>query len=350
MMTSTALAETPQAPSTTDVLHSLVEGRTLSEDDAVCFMDAVLDQQVPDAQLAATLAILRHRGESPQEMAGFLRSMLRRCVPIAYSGDLLVDPVGTGGDGLHTYNISTMTSLVLAGMGIPVAKHGNRKASSMAGSSDALESAGVPIIADATRLEGALRDIGLAFLFAPYHHPGLRHVAALRQSLGVMTTFNLLGPLANPAPVTHQLLGVARADILQSYAAAAASRGVRAYVVHGDHGADEALPTGDFLLVRGAGQPVERIDPQIYGARLCSLDDLRGGSPQENAQMLWDVLRGAGPEPVTHAVALNTALMLELIGRANSPRDAFDQALNAIRSGQSGRLLDGYIRYLQSDL
>lgn len=346
-MTSTAFTDTPHTLSTTDVLRSLVEGETLSEGAAMRFMDAVLDQQVPDAQLAASLAILRHRGERPDEMAGFLRSMLARCVPVAFDGPLLVDPVGTGGDGLHTYNISTMTSLVLAGMDIPVAKHGNRKASSKSGSSDALESAGVPIIADVERLQGALSEVGLAFLFAPYHHPGLRHVAALRQSLGVMTTFNLLGPLANPAPVTHQLLGVARADILEAYAKAAASRGVRAYVVHGDHGADEALPTGDFLLVRGAGQAVERIDPRSYGATLCSLSDLQGGSPEENAEMLWDVLRGAGPEPVTQAVALNTALMLELIGRARTPKEAFEMAIEAIRSGQSGRRLERYIHYLQ---
>lgn len=346
-MTSTALADTPHTLSTTAALRSIIEGQTLSEDAAMHFMDAVLNQQVSDAQLAAALGVLRHRGESPDEMAGFLRAMLGRSVPVSYDGPLLVDPVGTGGDGLHTYNISTMTALVLAGMGIPVAKHGNRKASSLSGSSDALESAGVPIIADVERLQGALSEIGLAFLFAPYHHPGLRHVAALRQSLGVMTTFNLLGPLANPAPVSHQLLGVARADIMEGYAKAAASRGVRAYIVHGDHGADEALPTGDFLLVRGAGQPVERIDPRSYGATLCSLADLRGGSADENAAMLWDVLRGAGPEPVTHAVALNTALMLELIGHASTPKEAFEMALEAIRSGQSGRLLERYIHYLQ---
>lgn len=328
-------------------LRSLLEGSRLDAHTAEDFMSAVLDQRVSGAPLAAALAILRHRGESDDELAGFLRALLQRSVSVNYRGNLLVDPVGTGGDGLHTYNISTMTSLVLAGMGIPVAKHGNRKASSKSGSSDALEAAGVPIISDVAALEGALEELGLAFLFAPYHHPGLRHVAELRRTLGVMTTFNLLGPLANPAPVTHQLLGVAKADVMESYAQAAASRGVHAYIVHGDHGADEALPTGPFLLVRGAGSPVEEIDPRIYGANRCTLDDLQGGSPEENAAMLWDVLRGAGPEPVTDAVALNTALMLELIGRASTPADAFSQAQDAIRSGQSARLLERYIHHLR---
>lgn len=330
-----------------DLLGRLIDGEVLDRATATALMRAVFEQQVNDATLGAMLGILRHRGEDSEEIAGFLRAMLERCVPVGYTGDLLVDPVGTGGDGLHTYNISTMTSLVLAGMGIPVAKHGNRKASSQSGSSDALEAAGVPITHDVAALEGTLRDLGLAFLFAPNHHPGLAVVAGLRRELGVMTTFNLLGPLANPAPVTHQLLGVARPEVMRAYAAAAASRGVRAYVVHGHLGADEALGSGEFLLLRSPDAEVETLRPESYGVTRCDFAELRGGTPADNAAMLWAVLRGEGPTAVMETVALNTALMLELTGRARGPLDAFDQAMAAIRSGQSARHLERYIERLR---
>lgn len=347
-MKATALADSQLEIQTADVVKRLFDGERLTQREAALFMHNVLAADVSDAQLAAVLGILRHRGETPEELGGFLEAMLDRSIRVPFHGGMLVDPVGTGGDGLHTYNISTMTSLVLSSMGIPVAKHGNRKASSMSGSSDALEAAGVPIISCVDTLAAALEAEGLAFLFAPYHHPGLKHVAPLRQALGVMTSFNLLGPLANPSPVTHQLLGVARVDVMACYAEAAASRGVNAYVVHGDYGADEALPTGPFKLVRGAGMPVEDIDPLDMGCPRCTLDELRGGSPQENARVLWDVLRGEGAAPVTHAVALNTALMLELTGHARSGADGFSQAMAAIRSGAPAQKLERYIERLRS--
>lgn len=328
------------------VLQDLFEDKRLDFTTARAFLNAVFAQNIHDSQLGAALGILRHRGETPEELAGLLQAMMDHAIPVQYDGALLVDPVGTGGDGLHTYNISTMTAIALAGMDIPVAKHGNRKASSLSGSSDTLECCGVPITADVPTLEKRLRDVGLAFLFAPNHHPVLRHVGPLRREIGTMTTFNLLGPLANPAPVTHQLLGVARPNILEDYAKAAASRGVQAYVVHGDKGADEALPSGEFLLVRGEHGKVECVDPRRYGAIRCTIEALQGGTSEQNAQMLWNVLRGEGPEAVTHAVALNVALMLELIGRAQSPKDAFEEALAGIQSGKGAKKLEQYIRAL----
>lgn len=306
-------------------------------------MSDVLDQSVHAVPLAAILSVLRFRGETSDELSGFLDAMLARAQQVPFAGELLFDPVGTGGDGLHTYNISTMTAIVTASLGIPVAKHGNRAASSKAGSSDAVEAAGVPITSNVDALTDALRDVGLAFLFAPYHHPLLRHVAELRRSMGVMTSFNLLGPLANPAPVTHQLLGVSRRSVLKTYAETAAARGIRAWVVHGDQGADEALPSGNFLLVRGPGQRVEEIDPQSFGCPRHSLDALQGGTPEENAAMLWRTLRGEAPAAVADAVALNTALGLALTGKAESPEEGFAIARQAIRDGKPAATLERYI-------
>lgn len=328
------------------LLREIHDGKTLPRAVAEQFMSAVLESSVDERPLAAILSALRMRNETPEELAGFLDAMLARAHRVPYSGATLFDPVGTGGDGLHTFNISTMTAITVASFGVPVAKHGNRAASSKSGSSDAIEAAGVPITDQIPLLSDALEQTGLAFLFAPYHHPLLRHVAALRKSLGVMTSFNLLGPLANPSPVTHQLLGVARANILKIYADAAASRGVNAWIVHGDQGADEALPSGNFLLVRGAGQPVEEIDPRSFGCPRYALDEIRGGTPEENAAMLWRTLRGEAPDAVTDAVALNTALSLNLLGRASSLEEGFTQARQALRDGAPAATLQRYIDYV----
>ena len=339
----------PDSPELTPsgLLRILHDGGTWDRATSAAFMGAVLRTDVDEPVLAAILSVLRFRGESRDELAGFLDTMLACANRVSYDGPMLFDPVGTGGDGLHTFNISTMTAITVASLGVPVAKHGNRAASSKAGSSDAIEAAGVPITSQIPALEDALRVQGLGFLFAPYHHPLLKHVASLRRALGVMTSFNLLGPLANPAPVTHQLLGVARRDIMPTYAEVAASRGVNAWIVHGDQGADEALPSGNFFLVRGVGAAVEEINPESLGCPRCSLDDLQGGSPEENAAMLWRTLRGEAPDAVTNAVALNTALSLELTGKAQSGEEGFQIAINALREGRPAKKLEAYIEQMR---
>lgn len=333
--------------SSSELLRELHDGKTLSRAYAAQFMSEVLNTSIEDVPLAAILSALRLRGETPDELAGFLDAMLARANRVRFEGDVLFDPVGTGGDGLHTFNISTMTAITVASFDVPVAKHGNRAASSKAGSSDAIEAAGVPITSDIHALESALKDVGLAFLFAPYHHPLLRHVAAIRKTLGVMTCFNLLGPLANPAPVSHQLLGVSRQSVLENYAKAAAARGVKAWIVHGDQGADEALPSGNFLLVRGPGMPVEEIDPRSMGCPRYSLDELQGGTPEENAAMLWRTLRGEAPDAVTDAVALNTGLSLALIGKASSLEEGFFMAHQGLRDGRPAQKLERYIEQMR---
>lgn len=327
------------------VLEKLMAGEHLDEGAAYVWMREVMEGHLPEGELAACLALLRFRGESAAELDGFARLLLERARRVHFTGPLLMDPVGTGGDGLHTHNISTMTALTLAAMGVPVAKHGNRASSSRSGSSDALEAAGVPLINDLEALETVLERIGLVFLFAPNHHPALAAVGPLRRQLGVMTTFNLLGPLVNPAPVTHQLLGVSRPDVMRTYAETAARRGVQAIVVHGDHGADEALPTGAFLTARVVDGEIveEKIDPLSLGCPRYSLEELQGGDAEENAAVLWSVLKGEGPEPVSDTVALNAGLALWLCGKARDAREGFVAARKTLTGGEGATLLQKYI-------
>lgn len=331
------------------VLARLMAGEELDVGAAYVWMRDVMEGALPEAEIAACLAVLRFRGETAAELDGFAKLLLERARKVRFRGDLLVDPVGTGGDGLHTHNISTMTALTLAAMGVPVAKHGNRASSSRSGSSDALEAAGVPLIDNIEVLESALERVGLAFLFAPNHHPALAAVGPLRRQLGIMTTFNLLGPLVNPAPVTHQLLGVSRPDVMRTYAQTAARRGIEALVVHGDHGADEALPTGPFLSARVFGDEIveEKIDPLSLGCPRYSLDELRGGDAEENAAVLWAVLKGEGPAPVRDTVALNAGLTLALCGAAHDAAAGFEAARETLSTPRAAELLREYIAEVQ---
>jgi anthranilate phosphoribosyltransferase len=330
-------------------LNRLLAGEALGRDEADAWMEAVLAEAVPDVQVAATLAALRHRGETTHEVLGFFDALMRHAVRLPVSCDTLIDTCGTGGDGLGTFNISTASAVVVAACGVPVAKHGNRSVSSKSGSSDVLEAAGVPIIADPDRLARCIEDFNLAFLFAPFHHPALKVVGPTRRALGVMTVFNLLGPMANPAPLTHQMVGVPRLAFLEQYAEIYRERSLEALIVHGRDGADEALPGGPMHLARvSSGHAVRTTaDPAEYGVPAFDLTDFEGGDAAHNAQLLEALLAGGGPAPLHHAIALNAGLALELTGAAPTIEAGIAEARRCLSSGEPWKLLRAYSARLE---
>jgi anthranilate phosphoribosyltransferase len=274
-------------------LAAIVEGGTLSLDEARAAMGAVMDGEATPAQLAALLMGLRMRGETVEELAGFATAMRERVVRVV-APEGAIDVVGTGGDGSGTFNISTTAALVAAGAGVPVAKHGNRAMTSKAGSADVLDALGVRIDHDAASAGVALRDLGFAFLFAPNFHPAMKHAGPTRREIGVRTAFNLLGPLTNPAGTSRQLLGVGDAAVAERTAEVVRRLGTeRTFVIHGE-GVDELPLDGTGMAYIVAGDTIERhpIDAAALGLKRAPTTRLAGGTPIENARLTEAVLRG----------------------------------------------------------
>jgi len=320
-----------------DLLGSLgkvVEGRVLAAPEARAAFEAIMDGRVPPARLAAFLVALRMRGETVVEIAAFARVMRERATRIDAGGGMVLDTCGTGGDGAGTFNISTVAAFVVAGCGVPVAKHGNRSVSSRCGSADLLQGLGVRLDADVALIERALREAGLAFLFAPALHGAMRHAAPVRRELGVRTVFNLLGPLTNPAGARHHLLGVydpARVEGLAEVLRELGSE--RALVVHGD-GLDEIALHGETRAaeLRGGRVRTFTLTPEDAGLRRAPLSEVAGGSVEENVAIARGVLSGErGPR--RDIVLLNAAAALMVAGRAGDLREGVAQAGQALDSG-----------------
>ena len=314
------------------------------ESAALAFAD-ILDGHADDAAIAAFLIGLTDRGETSIEIAEAARALRARLVPITAPAGA-IDVCGTGGDGHHTLNVSTAVSLVVAACGVPVAKHGNRAASSKAGAADTLEALGLDMARAGACAEASLRDLGICFLFAANHHPAMARITPIRRRIGRRTIFNLMGPLANPARVARQLIGIARPDYAPLYAEALAQLGTEAaLVVSGEEGLDELSGAGGSLIANvGAANLPTRIVPEDAGLTRHPIDAIRGGDPAHNAQALRRLLageRGAYRE----AVLLNAAAALVLAGKAPALPDAAALAAETLDNGAAGRLLDRWIAY-----
>jgi anthranilate phosphoribosyltransferase len=299
-------------------------------------MAAWLEGAQDPALTAGLLVALRAKGVSGDELAAMAGVLRAASAPVSRPEGLLVDTCGTGGDGADTFNISTAVAFTAAACGARVAKHGNRSASGRVGSADVLESIGIHLGAPLPRVVEALHATGVTFLFAPGWHPGLAGVAGLRRTLGIRTVFNLLGPLVNPLRPDAQVLGVARADLLDPMARALRGLGVkRAVVVHGAGGLDEASLSGPSELrwLEGGSIATQWLDPETLGLRLAPLSALAGGDPQANAALLEAVLRGQDSGPRSDVVALNTALVLKVAGLAPDAATGLEQARQALASG-----------------
>ncbi len=305
----------------------------------------ILDGRTSEDAIAAFLIGLTERGETSIEIAEAARALRERLIPIdAPPGT--IDVCGTGGDGHHTLNVSTAVSLVVAACGVPVAKHGNRAASSKAGAADTLEALGLDMARAGAMAESTLADLGICFLFAGNHHPAMKRIQPIRQRLGRRTIFNLMGPLANPAHVTRQLIGIARPDYAPVYAEAMASLGAEgAAVVSGEEGLDEISSAGPTIVVRvGDCDLPERIVPEDAGLTRSPLSDIRGGDPAYNALALRRLLTGEHG-PYRDAVLLNAAAALVIARAAPDLTEGAALAAEALDNGRANALLDAWIAY-----
>ncbi len=322
------------------LLSKLALGQRLSEGEAALAFDRMMSGDATPAQMGGFLMALRVRGETVEEITGAARSMRAKALRIdAPPG--AIDTVGTGGDGAGTFNISTAASLVVAGCGVPVAKHGNRAFSSRSGAADILAALGVNIDAEPSIVGRAMVEAGIGFLMAPRYHSAMRHVGPTRVELGTRTIFNLLGPLSNPAGAKRQLVGVFAPNWVRPIAEVLAKLGSeRAWVVHGD-GLDELTTTGTTLVAELKDGKVAsfEVTPEDAGLPRATLDDIKGGDPAANAAQLTLLLDGRRG-PLRDIVLLNSAAALIVAGRARDLRRGVDQAAEAIDEGKARRVLE----------
>nr|WP_255639374.1 anthranilate phosphoribosyltransferase [Deinococcus betulae] len=328
----------------------MMNGERLSQVEAAAFMREVMVGDMSSVRLAAALAALRVRGETAEEIAGFAQAMRENAVRVQVQPrEVLLDVVGTGGDGAHTFNISTTTAFVVAGAGVPVAKHGNRAASSRAGSADVLEALGVNLDAAPEVVEDAINTLGVGFMFARNYHPALRHAAPIRSELAARTVFNILGPLSNPAGATHLVVGVFKPELTRTLAEVLRLLGASgATVVHGA-GLDEFTVCGVNTVsgLRG-GEVVDReLHPEEAGVAVHPRAAIVGGTPAENAEITRALLTGGGTPAQRDIVALNAGAALRTAGRADSIREGVEQAREVMLGGEGWAMLERYAAHTQ---
>jgi anthranilate phosphoribosyltransferase len=317
----------------------------LTQVDAEALFGQMLDGAMGDAAIAELLVAMADRGETADEIAGAARAMRARMIRVA-APDNAIDVCGTGGDGQHSLNVSTAVAIVVVACGVPVAKHGNRAASSKAGGADTLEALGLNLNRASESAEATLADLGICFLFAQKHHPALARIAPIRKSLGRRTIFNLLGPLANPAGVTRQLVGVPSPTVIPLYADALRALGTtRAMIVSGEEGLDELSISGISRFASiGFDLGHHIIAPEGAGLARHPAEAIRGGDAQFNAAALRDLLDGK-PGAYRDAVLLNAAAALIVAGEARDGEDGIEEAAEAIDKGLAKALLDCWIAY-----
>ena len=320
----------------------------LSEAEAEEVFGWVLDGETSDAEIERFLREMSARSETSEEIAGAARALRQRLIPIA-APEGTVDCCGTGGDGHHTLNVSTAVSLVVAACGVPVAKHGNRAASSKSGAADTLEALGLDMEAAGRTAEKTLEALGICFLFAKNHHPAMARIQPIRQKLGVRTIFNLMGPLSNPAGVRRQLIGIARPAYVPIYAEAKARLGTeRTFIVSGDEGLDELSLAGgnEMADVRGNDFEMRRLNAVQANLPHAPVEAIRGGDPAHNAKALQALLLGT-PGPYRDAVLFNAAATLIVAGKTTDWVDGTQMAGEAIDSGAAQAKLADWIEMAQ---
>ena len=332
-------------------LSKIIKREDLNEEQMSQMITEIFSGNITDAQIGAMMAALATKGETFEELAGAARAMRRKALRIQTSAATVVDTCGTGGDGAHTFNISTTTSFVVAACGVTVAKHGNRSVSSQCGSADLLEALGVKLDTAPEIVEEAVQDIGIGFLFAPLYHGAMRFAAKARKEVGLRSIFNMLGPLTNPAGANCQLLGVYAPELTEMFAHALQLLGAkRAFVVHGHDGLDEisvCAPTRISELKDGLIRTYD-ISPEQFFSERAKPADLLGGNPQENAQITRNILNGE-KGPKRNVVLINAAAALVAAGQADDLKQGIHMAETTIDEGGAAKKMEALIKYSQEN-
>ncbi len=326
-----------------DFIARVVEGTDLNEEESSRAMEFIMTGEVPPAQIASFITALRMKGETIFEITGFAKAMRKNAVRIETNPNQpVIDTCGTGGDGTGTFNISTAVAFVVAGGGCVVAKHHNRSVSSRCGSADVLEALGIDPDLSPQKVELALKEFGLAFLFAPRFHPATRYAVGPRRDIGIRTVFNLLGPLTNPAEAKIHLAGIYRKDMTESIAKVLKNLGSkRAMVVHSEEGCDEISISGRTIVSELKNGSIETyiIEPEMFGLKRSSIDSVRGGSSWENARIIINILNGMkGPQ--RDIVLLNSAAVFIMADKVSTFNEGIKMAIDVIDSGNARKKLN----------
>ncbi len=336
-----------------EAIQALVDGHSMTEAEASSVMEEIMEGKATPAQIAAFITALRFKGETVDEIVGLAKTMRAKSVHVQVSMPV-VDTCGTGGDGLCTFNISTAAAFVAAGAGLTVAKHGNRAMSSQCGSADVLEALGVKIDLNAEQVKRCLEEVGIGFMFAPLFHPAMKYAAAPRREIGIRTVFNILGPLTNPACAEYQVVGVPNSALGKKVASALLRLGTRhAIVLCGSNGMDEISISGRTAIweVR-QDEELDKdsffsVNPEFFGLKRAPAKTVRGGTPQENAEIIRSVLKGE-KSPRRDAVLMNAAAALLAGDKVEALVAGIELAREAIDSGRAMQKLEQLIKFSNS--
>ncbi len=355
------MSESVNSPVVADALKRLVERQNLSREEAQAVMEEIMSGNAHDVQIAAFLTALRMKGETVEELIGFAQVLRGRAAavwphrPVTAAltdteREMLIDTCGTGGDASNTFNVSTATAFVVAGTGLRVAKHGNRSVSSLCGSADVVEALGVNIQIAPWQMARCIDEVGIGFLYAPLLHRAMKAVMLARREMKIRTVFNMLGPLTNPAGASSQVLGVYNEHLTEVLASVLKELGTRrAFVVHGADHLDEISNTGPSRIseVRDGAVRTYQVTPEDFGLSLASIEDLRGGSVRENADIILSILRGE-KGPRRDIVLMNAAAAVVAGGRALTLKEGVRLAADSINSGAAPRKLEDLIAFSNS--
>ncbi|MGI8638666.1 MAG: anthranilate phosphoribosyltransferase [Pyrinomonadaceae bacterium] len=338
------------------LLLNLMQGKNLNRQEAAYLLNQLLEGEATDAQISAALVALAIKGETIEELAGMAEAMRTHSVKINSIHEKFIDTAGTGSSRVKTFNVSTAAAFVIAGAGLPVAKHGSRAATSKSGSADVLSALGVNVSASKETSEKCLNEIGICFMFAPLYHASTARVAAVRRELGVHTTFNLLGPMTNPANAPFQIMGVWHRALVEPIARTLSALGIKkAWVVHGFDGLDEITVSDKTFVAEVLNGEVKlfEISPEEFGFERVSVEDLenlRGGNPEQNAKIIKEVLEGKRKDAAYSLVVLNAAAAIYIGGKADNLEEAVKLAATSLESGKALEKLEKLIEKTKEEI